>query len=39
MFLMRVGITEILVCLALIVGLIVIPAVIYWKCQRLGRRD
>jgi len=35
MFFMRVGIGEMLVCGLLFVALIVIPAVLYWKTQRM----
>ena len=38
MFLMRVGLQEVLVCAVLIAGLILIPALLYWKTQRMGKR-
>ena len=39
MFFMRVGLGEILVCGVLIFVLIVIPFVLYWKTQRLGKGE
>ena len=35
MFFMRIGIGEIILCGLLIIALIVIPAVLYWKTQRM----
>jgi hypothetical protein len=37
MFFMRVGFTELLLCAALFVGLILIPLLLYWKSQRMGK--
>jgi len=37
MFFMRVGFTELLLCGALFVGLILIPLLVYWKSQRMGK--
>jgi hypothetical protein len=37
MFLMRVGLQEILFCAVLFLGLILIPVLLYWKTQRMNK--
>jgi len=37
MFFMRVGFTELLLCGALFVGLILVPLVLCWKSQRMSK--
>jgi hypothetical protein len=37
MFLVRVGLQEIIVCAVLFLGLILIPVLLYWKTQRMSK--
>jgi len=37
MFFMRIGLGEMVVCGVLILALIVIPFILYWKSQRLSK--